>query len=632
MPNKKTRQQWLEEFYRVHGNSYNYSLVENIDSSTKIKVICPTHGEFEIAPGHHKNGVGCRKCYFASQKISKEEFVRRSEEHFGNRYNYSLFTELPKVGERVSISCREHGVIFLQEPRNHMRGHTGCPQCKSMILSGSQEEIGQIKTKEDLKKSFVERAIKIHGNKYNYSEFEYLTSSTKGKIICSQHGEFWQTPSNHLRGSNCPECSQESKHKDTFKNKCKELGIDYWRALKRREAGLPEEKIFEKEYVRGMRETNKIVVFGIEYPNLEEAVRCLNPSASSTTISRWLKEGITPEEAFERIPNPGYAEGIIYLVTNKISGKQYVGLTVQTLERRWKYHIEQASAGHIKGAESLHHAIREHGSDTFEIREIDRGTCKKDLENKERAWIEKLNTLVPNGYNISTGGVSGGSHKKVTYIDDIRFESVEQASIYLSRTRNISLSAAKKRISLGRIDIKTPAKPGESLVKTQVYKAWSRIIHCVINPNSKDYIPGVEVHDSWRDFKRFLQDVGHPPEKNMVFSRLDKNQGFFPENCAWLTRSEASRLNGEQTQKKGKLRKNKDKNNREIMNHKVKSLSDCMAIQLELPLDLSVGTADRIIVEGIQTQDRKPTKTFFQTAKSLQLQGDPDWSVQIDDR
>ncbi len=154
----------------------------------------------------------------------------------------------------------------------------------------------------------------------------------------------------------------------------------------------------------------------------------------------------------------------------------------------------------------------------------------------------------------------------------------------------------------------------------------------MINPNSKDYIPGVEVHDSWRDFKRFLQDVGHPPEKNMVFSRLDKNQGFFPENCAWLTRSEASRLNAEQTQKKGKLRKNKDKNNREIMNHKVKSLSDCMEIQLELPLDLSVGTADRIIVEGIQTQDRKPTKTFFQTAKSLQLQGEPDWSVQIDAR
>jgi hypothetical protein len=57
-----------------------------------------------------------------------------------------------------------------------------------------------------------------------------------------------------------------------------------------------------------------------------------------------------------------------------------------------------------------------------------------------------------------------------------------------------------------------------------------------------------------------------------------------------------------------------------------------MEIQLELPLDLSVGTADRIIVEGIQTQDRKPTKTFFQTAKSLQLQGEPDWSVQIDAR
>ncbi|TRU45330.1 MAG: hypothetical protein EWV91_14830 [Microcystis aeruginosa Ma_QC_Ca_00000000_S207] len=58
------------------------------------------------------------------------------------------------------------------------------------------------------------------------------------------------------------------------------------------------------------------------------------------------------------------------------------------------------------------------------------------------------------------------------------------------------------------------------------------------------------------------------PTEKLFQQTLDKNQGFFPENCAWLTRSEASRLNAEQTQKKGKLRKNKDKNNREIMTHR----------------------------------------------------------------
>lgn len=556
MPNRKTQQQLLEEFYKVHGDYYDYSLLEYVNSSTKIRVVCPVHGEFQIAPGHHKNGVGCRKCYFASQKISKEEFIQRVQKHFSNRYDYSLFSKLPKNGDQVEILCREHNKIFLQEPRNHMRGHTGCPECISLMLSGSQEERGAIKTKENLTIVFIEQARVIHGNKYDYNEFEYLSSSKKGKILCSKHDVFWQSPSNHLKGSNCPNCSRESQQENTFKSKCKELNIDYWRALKRREAGLTEEIIFNKEYVRSLREVSEIIIFGVRYPNLEEAARRLEPPASTHTIARWIREGISPEEAFNRIPNPGYAKGIIYLITHKESGKQYVGLTTQSLERRWKYHTEQAFAGCIKGNESLHHAIREYSSDAFEICQIDQGISKQDLEKKEKEWIKKLRTLAPHGYNISTGGVSGGSNKKSTYIDSIRFESVEKAAIYLSQTRNISLSAAKKRISQNRINVKTPAKPGESLIKTKAYKAWSRIIHGALNSKSKEYISGLDIHPTWRDFKQFLKDVGNPPEDGMAFSRLDKDKGFCPENCAWLTKSEASVINAEYMKKKGQLGKN----------------------------------------------------------------------------
>ena len=556
MPSKKTQQQLIEEFHQAHSDYYDYSLVEYVNSHTKIKLICPAHGEFEIAPGHHKNGVGCRKCYFVSQKISKKEFVYRSENHFGNRYDYSLFIELPKSGEQVRIFCREHDVIFLQEPRNHMRGHTGCPRCLSAMLAGSQEEKGEFKSKEDLNNLFVERSRKVHGNKYDYSKFEYLAADTKGKIFCQKHGEFWQAPSNHLRGSNCPSCSRESQRETTFKNKCRELGVDYWRSLKRREAGFPEEEIFREEYIRSSRKVNEIIIFGVKYPNLKEAIRHLDPPASSHTIGRWIREGMLPEEAFKRIPNPGYAEGIIYLITHKESGKQYVGLTIQTLERRWKYHIEHAFAGYIKGDESLHYAIQENGLDTFEMRQIDQGTSKKDLEKKEREWIKQLGTLIPNGYNISTGGVSGGSNKKITYVDTIRFESVEEAAEYLSETQNISLSAARKRISQGKVNVKTPAKPGESLTKTKAYKAWSRIIHGALNPKSKEYIPGLEIHDSWRDSKQFLQDVGNPSEEGMAFSRLDKDKGFFPDNCAWLTKSESSMINAKHMREKGKLGRN----------------------------------------------------------------------------
>ncbi len=553
MPKRKTQEEIIAEFKKVHGSFYNYSKVEYKNSSTKVVVICPVHGEFLIAPGHHKNGVGCRKCYFNSQKITKEEFIRRSREKFGNRYDYSLFSEIPVRRKKVKIKCLEHDMIFLQEPRNHMRGHTGCSKCCSNILSGSRENRGKLRTQEELNEDFIRRAKEIHGDTYSYRQFIYVNSTTPGKIICKKHGVFYQTPSNHLKGTQCPDCAIEKQKENTFKQQCKNKGVDYHRALKRRQAGLSEEKIFTDGYIRSERETNKISVFGKEYPNLKEAIRQLNPPASPKALARWIAEGMSPEEAFERIPNPGYADGFIYLITNKINGKKYVGLTVQTLERRWRYHIDQANTNRIKTLGSLHAAIRKYGKEAFKMKEIDRGTTKKDLEAKERKWIKKLKTLVPYGYNISTGGVSGGSNKKPTEVDGIRFESVGKAAEYVAETRCISIVAAKRRILKGRIDVKTPSKPGESLIRTKAYKAWSRIIHGVLNPKSKQYIAGITIYENWRDFRQFYNDVGEPPEEGMAFTRINKSKGFYPENCAWMTKSQASKINAEYMKKTGRL-------------------------------------------------------------------------------
>jgi group I intron endonuclease len=553
MPRKTTQQEIIAKFQESHGSTYDYTLVEYRNSNTKVKVICSVHGIFEVQPGHHVNGVGCRECYFDSQKTSKAEFVERSQIHFGNRYDYTLFDELPSFGEKVQIYCREHEAIFLQEPRNHMRGHVGCSQCKSLKLAGPISERGNMKNASEVKEAFVRRAESVHGKNYDYSQFNYLTSNIKGVIICPKHGEFWQTPSNHLKGTKCPECAKDILKTNTFKKKCKELGIDYWRALKRREAGLSEEKIFKEGYVRNTREVNEINVYGVTYPNLREAIRALKPSASSHTISRWIESGMPPEEAFERVANPGYANGIIYRITNKSTGKEYVGLTIQTLERRWNYHIQQAMAGYINGTDSLHAAIREFGPDDFVVLQIDSGTTKNDLEKKERYWIKKLGTLSPQGYNISSGGVSGGSNKKAVEIDGVRFESVGIAAQHISETREISVDAAKARLRSGRINIKSPAKTGMSLIKTPAYKAWSRIFHGVLNAKSKDFISGLNVYAPWRDFQTFLNDVGQPPEAGMAFARLNKSDGFYPGNCAWLSKSEASRINAANMKNQGTL-------------------------------------------------------------------------------
>src|SRR5262249_47482895 len=105
------------------------------------------------------------------------------------------------------------------------------------------------------------------------------------------------------------------------------------------------------------------------------------------------------------------------------------------------------------------------------------------------------------------------------------------------------------------IDVKTPAKPGESLVKTPAYKAWSRIVHGVLNPRSKEYIPGLTLHEPWRDFATFYQEVGPPPRPGMAFTRLDKAHGFFPENCTWLSKRAASIINAAFMQANGTWRR-----------------------------------------------------------------------------
>lgn len=77
--------------------------------------------------------------------------------------------------------------------------------------------MGKKVTTED----FIKKAILVHGNKYDYSKVVYVSAKSKVCIICPEHGEFWQTPTNHLCGSGCYKCGRSktiaSKTDDTEK-------------------------------------------------------------------------------------------------------------------------------------------------------------------------------------------------------------------------------------------------------------------------------------------------------------------------------------------------------------------------------------------------------------------------------
>lgn len=66
-------------------------------------------------------------------------------------------------------------------------------------------------TQNNKTNNFISKAIKIHGDRYDYSKVNYINAKTKINIICKEHGIFEQTPSNHLSKYNCQKCAKNFK-------------------------------------------------------------------------------------------------------------------------------------------------------------------------------------------------------------------------------------------------------------------------------------------------------------------------------------------------------------------------------------------------------------------------------------
>ena len=131
------------------------------------------------------------------KKLTTKEFIKRSNKIHKNKYDYSNVIYVNNRTE-VKIICPVHGE-FLQKPEYHLAYH-GCSICGD-LLCGEKNR----KTKE----KFVNDAVKIHKEKYDYSLVDYKSALEKVKIICPVHGEFLQKPSSHLNGNGCLKCSIE---------------------------------------------------------------------------------------------------------------------------------------------------------------------------------------------------------------------------------------------------------------------------------------------------------------------------------------------------------------------------------------------------------------------------------------
>ena len=264
-----TTEEFIHKAKAVHGDKYNYSKVEYANAYTKVCIVCPVHGEFWQRPTNHLLGRGCTKCaaevnaakmriwtkeecyeaasqytdlysfrteseaaYNASlkhnwlkdytwlsykidmstpkkkrQNYTQNEIIERLQSLFGERCGYekvvfkNMKTPITLVCHERDANGIEHGE-FSMRPDNIFSSHQGCPKCYDDRRSRLQRKPIE---------QFIEEATKVHGGLYEYHKVEYINGRTKVCIVCPIHGDFWQSPTNHLKGKGCPYCSGNAK-------------------------------------------------------------------------------------------------------------------------------------------------------------------------------------------------------------------------------------------------------------------------------------------------------------------------------------------------------------------------------------------------------------------------------------
>lgn len=194
------KDKFISKSIDIHKGKYDYSLVEYINTNTKVSIICPEHGIFNQTPKNHSHNHGCPKCSSKNKgdKFRKNisDFILKSNEIHFNKYLYDKSVYINNKKPLIII-CPEHGE-FLITPIHHYMGH-GCKKC-----SGNHR-----RTTEE----FIKDANIIHDCKYSYTNSNFISLKNSIDITCAKHGDFKQQAGHHIRGHGCPNCSSSNGEK-----------------------------------------------------------------------------------------------------------------------------------------------------------------------------------------------------------------------------------------------------------------------------------------------------------------------------------------------------------------------------------------------------------------------------------
>ncbi len=400
---KLTTEEFIKKAREVHGDRYDYSKVEYVNSTTKVCIICPKHGEFWQRPSHHTDGRGCLKCasennaakmrvwteekcreeasrysdmksfrtksedaYNAAlkhkwlknytwltymidvtkpkkkrQSYTQDEIIERLRSIFGDRYSYdkvvykAMKVPITLVCHEKDANGVEHGE-FSMRPDNILSSNQACPKCYDDRRSRLQRKPVE---------KFIEEAQRVHGGLYEYHKVEYINTNSKVCIVCPIHGDFWQSPSNHLKGKGCPHCSGNAKkwNKETCELEAR-----------------------KHEYV---------FTFSTR----------ASAAYSKALSNGWLKDYTWLKRLPPKTDDYDKEKKYIYAYEFVEQKAVYVGLTNSLIKRNWQHHNSKDS--------SVYRFAKESGCDIPVPRQLEEGIPIHESGKREAFWVEHYKRL-----------------------------------------------------------------------------------------------------------------------------------------------------------------------------------------------------------------------------------------------
>ena len=275
------------------------------------------------------------------QSYTQDEIIERLRSIFGDRYSYEK-VEYKAMKVPITLVCHEkdangveHGE-FSMRPDNIFSSNQACPKCYDDRRSRLQRKPVE---------KFIEEATKVHGGLYEYHKVEYVNGRTKVCIVCPIHGDFWQSPTNHLKGKGCPYCSGNAKKWN--KETC-------------------EQEARKHEY---------IFTFSTR----------ASAAYSKALSNGWLKDYTWLKRLPPKTADYEKEKKYIYAYEFVEQKAVYVGLTNSMIKRDWQHRNSKDS--------SVYRFAEESGCDIPVPRQLEEGIPINESGKREAFWVEHYRRL-----------------------------------------------------------------------------------------------------------------------------------------------------------------------------------------------------------------------------------------------